>query len=148
MTTWGEFAAAAPELAEFGEGRFREAEVAYVATVRADGSPRVHPVTPVLCDGRLYLFMEPASPKGHDLRREPRYAMHSLVTDQHGNPGEFHIKGHGKPVEDAAVRAKVAEAAPYEVMERWILFEFSVEEAASTVYEGKEPVRRRWRAAG
>lgn len=146
MTTWGEFAERAQELAEFGERRFREAEVAYVATVRADGSPRVHPVTPVLCEGRLYLFMEPTSPKGHDLRREPRYAMHSLVTDQHGNPGEFHIKGRAGPVDDAAVRAKVAEAAPYEVMERWVAFEFSVEEAASTVYEGKEPVRRRWRA--
>jgi hypothetical protein len=104
-------------------------------------------VTPVLCDGRLYLFMEPTSPKGHDLRREPRYAMHSLVTDQDGNPGEFHIKGRGQPVDDPAVRARVAEAAPYEPMERWIVFEFSVEEAASTHYEGKEPVRRRWRAA-
>jgi nitroimidazol reductase NimA-like FMN-containing flavoprotein (pyridoxamine 5'-phosphate oxidase superfamily) len=145
MTTWGEFAAAAAELAAFGEGRFREAEVAYLATVRVDGSPRVHPVTPVLCDGRLYLFMEPTSPKGHDLRREPRYAMHSLVTDQDGNPGEFHVKGKARPVEDEGVRAKVAEAAPYEVMERWVAFEFSVEEAASTVYEGKEPVRRRWR---
>ena len=146
MTTWGEFAAAAAELAAFGEGRFREAEVAYLATVRVDGSPRVHPVTPVLCDGRLYLFMEPTSPKGHDLRREPRYAMHSLVTDQHGNPGEFNIKGLGHAVEDAGVRVRVAEAAPYEPEERWTLFEFSVEEGASTVYGGKEPLRRKWRA--
>lgn len=146
MTTWTEFAAAASELAAFGERRFREAEVAYLATARSDGSPRVHPVTPVLCDGRLYLFMEPTSPKGHDLRREPRYAMHSLVTDQHGNPGEFHIKGLGQAVEDAAIRARVAEAAPYEPMERWILFEFSVEEASSTEYVGEEPARRRWRA--
>jgi len=146
MTTWAEFSKAAPDLAAFGERRFCEAEVAYIATVRADGSPRVHPVTPVLCDGRLYLFMEPTSPKGHDLRREPRYAMHSLVTDQHGNPGEFHIKGRGQLVQDATVLARVAEAAPYEPEERWILFEFSVEEAASTEYDAKEPTRRRWRA--
>jgi hypothetical protein len=104
----------------------------------------VHPVTPILCDGRLYLFMEPASPKGHDLRREPRYAMHSLVTDQHGNPGEFRISGNALPVDDPQVRARVAEAAPYELMDRWILFEFSVEEAASTVYEEDPPVRHRW----
>ena len=146
MTTWGEFAAAAPELAAFGEARFREAEVAYVATVRKDGSPRVHPTTPILWGGRLFLFMEPTSPKGRDLRREPRYAMHSLVTDQDGSPGEFHIKGRGQPVDDPAVRARVAEAAPYEPAERYVLFEFSVEEAASTRYAGKEPVRRRWRA--
>jgi uncharacterized pyridoxamine 5'-phosphate oxidase family protein len=146
MPTWGEFAEAASELAAFGEERFRQAEVAYLATVRDDGAPRVHPVTPVLAEGRLYLFMEPSSPKGHDLRREPRYAMHSLVTDQDGTPGEFYIRGRGRPVDDTIVRAKVAEAAPYEPMERWIAFEFSVEEAASTFYEGKEPVRRRWRS--
>jgi len=146
MTTWAEFAEAAPELAAFGERRFREAQVAYVATVRADGSPRVHPATPILWEGRLFLFMEPTSPKGHDLRREPRYAMHSLVTDQNGNPGEFHIKGRGQPVDEPTVRARVAGAAPYEPAERYVLFEFSVEEAASTDYEGNEPVRRRWRA--
>jgi len=48
MTTWGEFAEAAPALAAFGEERFRAAEVAYLGTVRADGSPRVHPFTPIL----------------------------------------------------------------------------------------------------
>ena len=143
MATWGEFTEAAPELAAFGAERFRQAEVAYLATVRDDGSPRVHPVTPILGEGRLFSFMEPLSPKGHDLRRDPRYAMHSLVTDQDGNPVEFHVRG--RPVYDTTTRARVAEAAPYEPMERWIVFEFSVEEAASTFYEGREPVRRRWR---
>src|SRR3990172_2980717 len=136
MATWGEFAEAAPDLAAFGSERFRQAEVAYLATVRDDRSPRVHPVTPILGEERLFLFMEPTSPKGHDLRRDPRYAMHSLVTDQDGNPGEFHIRGRGWAVDDDAIRATVAEAAPYEPMERWIAFEFSVEEAASTKYEG------------
>src|SRR5881409_1972413 len=93
MTTWGEFAEAAPALAAFGEERFWAAEVAYLATVRADGSPRVHPFTPILCDGRLFAFMEPTSPKGHDLRRDPRYSIHSLVTDQHGSEGEFWVSG-------------------------------------------------------
>lgn len=146
MATWAEFSEADPELAAFGEKRFREAEVAYIATVRRDGSPRVHPVTPIFCDGRLFLFMDQASPKGHDLRRDPRFALHSLVTDQDGNPGEFSIRGAGRPVDDAAVRVAVAAAAPYEVMDPWIAFEFSIDEAASTSYEGKEPVRRRWRA--
>ncbi len=73
--------------------------------------------------------------------------MHSLVTDQHGNPGEFSIAGRAEQTADPSIRARVAAAAPYEPMDRWILFSFSVEEAASTVYEGKEPVRRRWRAA-
>ena len=146
MTTWDKFAAAEPELAAFGETRFRDAEVAYLATVRPDGSPQVHPVTPVLCRGSLYLFMEPTSPKGHDLRSNPAYALHSLVTDQHGNPGEFWVRGRGQPVDDPSIRTAVAAAAPYEPLDRWIVFEFSVEEAASTHYEDKEPVRRRWRS--
>src|SRR2546426_12673602 len=95
MTTWGEFAAAAPELAAFGEERFRAAEVAYLATVRADGSPGVHPFTPILCDGRLFAFMVPTSPKGHDLRRDPRDSIHSLGTDQHGREGEVLGSGPG-----------------------------------------------------
>lgn len=43
MTSWVEFAQQAPELAAFGETRFRNG-VAYLGTLRADGGPRVHPV--------------------------------------------------------------------------------------------------------
>lgn len=146
MITWGEFAKAAPELAALGEVRFREAQVAYVATVRPDGSPRVHPVTPVLGEGRLFLFMEPTSPKGHDLGRDARYAMHSLVTDQNGTPGEFWVMGRAARALDPNSRAAAVAAAPYDPADRYILFELSVEEAASTVYEGDLPVRRRWHA--
>ena len=43
MTSWTEFAQQAPELAAFGQARYQTG-VAYLATVRADGGPRVHPV--------------------------------------------------------------------------------------------------------
>jgi pyridoxamine 5'-phosphate oxidase-like protein len=144
MATWGEFARAAPELAAVGESRFRDAEVAYIATVRPDGSPRVHPVTPIVGEGRLFLFMEPTSPKGQDLRRNPAYAMHSLVTDQNGTPGEFWITGQAVQAADSSTRAVAVGAAAYDPAERYILFELSVQQAASTVYEGNQPVRRRW----
>src|SRR2546427_7238866 len=130
MTTWGEFAAAAPELAAFGEERFRAAEVAYLATVRADGSPRVHPFTPILCDGRLFAFMEPTSPKGHDLRREPRYSIHSLVNHQHGSEGGFWGGGRGTGGGDATVRASAGNAAASVPEGRYGLFVLSVERAA------------------
>jgi len=146
MPTWEEFAEAAPELAAFGADRFVQAQVGYLATVRDDGSPRVHPVTPILGKGRLFLFTGPTSPKGHDLRRDPRYAMHSLVTDQNGTPGEFAISGRASPVLDPAVRAIAAAAAPYESEESYVLFELTVEAADSTSYEGKQPARRHWRA--
>jgi len=146
VATWAEFAEAAPELAAFGSQLFVEAEVAYLATVRQDGTPRVHPVTPIIGEGRLFLFMEPASPKGHDLRANPRYALHSLVSDQHGSPGEFSIAGRATPVTEASVRRIAVAAAPYSPEDRYVLFELDVREALGTVYEGKRPVRRRWAA--
>src|SRR5687768_3970797 len=77
--SWNNLETADPELAAFGAQRFASTGVAYLATVRADGAPRVYPVTPILGDGRLFLFMEPSSPKGHDLQRDGRYAMHCSV---------------------------------------------------------------------
>jgi hypothetical protein len=81
--SWKDFEEANPELAAFGLERFKSG-VAYLATVRKDGSPRVHPVTPIVGDGYLFVFMEPTSPKGYDLRRDGRYAMHSAVSDSSG----------------------------------------------------------------
>ncbi|MEJ2561020.1 MAG: pyridoxamine 5'-phosphate oxidase family protein [Anaerolineae bacterium] len=64
-----------PELAAFGAERLN-GKVSYLATIRKDGSPRVHPMTPIIGQGHLFVFMEPTSPKGHDLRRDERYAIH------------------------------------------------------------------------
>lgn len=144
MATWGGFAEADPELAAFGVSRFESTQVAYLATVRKDGSPRVHPFTPIIGGGRLFVFMEPTSPKGHDLRRDGRYALHSLVSDQDGTSGEFAISGQAMLVDDPAIRAVAAQAASYTVEDRYILFELTVERALSTVYEGGQPIRRQW----
>lgn len=144
MATWGEFTDASPELADFGAERFRTAEVAYLATVRSDARPRVHPVTPIIGGGRLFVFMERTSPKGHDLRRNDRYALHSLVMDQHGTGGEFLVSGKARSVEDPAARAVARAAAPYKPEDHYVLFELLIERASSTVYEDGQPVRKRW----
>src|SRR6187397_2837139 len=101
MATWKEFAQQAPEMAAFGEARFGSG-VAYLGTLRADGSPRVHPVTPIIGD-QLFLFMEPTSPKGSDLRRDPRYTLHCAVEDSSGGEGEFYVRGRGTFTDDPAL---------------------------------------------
>lgn len=53
-------------------------DVAYLATVRRDGSPRLHPFCPVLAAGSLYAAIPKASPKGNDLRRDPRCVIHAM----------------------------------------------------------------------
>ncbi len=146
--SWKALEEAQPELAEFGAERLRRFGVAYLATVRADGSPRVHPVTPIVGQGRLFLFMEPTSPKGHDLRRDGRYALHCSVSDSSGDSGEFFISGRATPVEDPATRTLAAELASYTPDDRYVLFELDVDSAASTVYIDGQPVRQRWKRGG
>ncbi len=118
---------AQPEPAAFGAQRLRGG-VAYLATVRADGAPRLHPVTPIIGAGRLWLFMEPSSPKGDDLHRSGRYALHCLATD------------------DPALRALAVASASYTPADRYVLFELTIERALATMYTDGEPVRQRWRA--
>ncbi len=133
-----------PELAAFGSKRLN-GQVAYLATVRKDGSPRVHPMTPIIGQGHLFAFMEPTSPKGHDLQRDGRYAIHCSVTDTSGASGEFIIAGHARPVDDPELRALAAARASYSPKDRYILFEFDVESAASTTYPDGLPVRLSWK---
>jgi hypothetical protein len=144
--SWRALEQADPELAREGAERF-ETGVAYLATIRKDGSPRVHPVTPTVGQGRLYLFMEPTSPKGHDLRRDGRYAMHSAVGGPEGEGGEFLIFGHAWPVEDPATRELATELSSYVPEDQYVLFELGVESALLITYEDDRLVRRRWKQA-
>jgi hypothetical protein len=143
--SWQTFEEEDPELAAFGLERLA-GRVAYLATVRQDGSPRVHPVTPIIGQGHMFLFMEPTSPKGNDLRRDGRYALHSSVGDPSGSGGEFFISGQARLVETAELRAVAVQSASYSPAERYILFELGVESVLATVYEDGQPVRRRWKA--
>jgi hypothetical protein len=147
MTTWGEFAAAEPELAAFGAGRLRAAP-AYLATVRKSGAPRVHPVTPIVAPEALYLFMEPTSPKGRDLRERGWYAIHNGVPDSSGTGGEFFVSGRAVAVSDPAIRSVAVAAADYTPAERYVLFELHVSEARCNGYgDVPLPANRRWSAS-
>ena len=145
-TSWADFSRQDPELAAFGEARFRS-YVAYLGTLRADGSPRVHPVTPIIGE-QLFLFMEPTSPKGKDLLRDARYTLHCSVENSDGGGGEFYVRGRARLVDDPHVREQAVRAATYAPQERYILFVFSIEFAFMNRYvDGKANIRR-WQASG
>jgi hypothetical protein len=145
MTSWQEFAQQAPELAAFGKTRFQSG-VAYLATLRPDGGPRVHPVTPILGE-QLFLFMEPTSPKGKDLQRDGRYMLHCAVENSSGGDGEFYVRGRATLVTDPLVREQAVRVSPYKPEDRYVLFVLSVEFAFMNVYvEGKANTRK-WQAA-
>lgn len=135
---WRGLVAAAPELAEFG-ARLLTAAPAYLGTVRKSGAPRVHPVTPVITTSGLFVFMEPTSPKRHDLIVRRLYTLHNGVPDNAGTGGEFVVNGQGRLVEDPATWAEVADAASYEPAPRYVLFELELSEARSNVYGDVDP---------
>ena len=146
MKTWGEFASAEPALASFGADRLA-GPPAYLAIVRDDWTPRVHPVTPVVAQDGLFVFMEPTSPKGRDLRERGRFALHNGVPDTEGSGGEFSVSGTGRLVDDPAIRAIAERAASYGPAAKYVLFELLLEEARCNGYGDVEiPEHRRWRA--
>ncbi len=142
--SWQDFALAEPELCAFGEARLKSGP-AFLATVRADGMPRVHPVTPIIGGGHLFLFMEPTSPKGHDLQRGSGYGLHCWVSNNDGGEGEFWLVGRALLTDDPAMR-ELAATYGYQPQDHYILFELTVESAFSTVYSGSgAPTRKSWK---
>lgn len=146
MTTWGEFASRAPELAAYGLKRL-SGRVAYLGTVRENSRPRVHPVTPIISQQRLFLFMEPTSPKRRDLERDGHYALHCSVEDSSGGEGEFYVRGIAARVDDAALREEAIRASSYKPNERYILFALSVEYALMNIYADDGADTKRWKAS-
>src|SRR5690349_3988039 len=145
MATWKEFAEQAPELAAFGQTRFGSG-VAYLGTIRADGGPRVHPVTPIIGD-QLFLFMEPTSPKGKDLQRDPRYTLHCSVANSSGGDGEYYVRGRGTFSQDPLIREQAVHASSYKPADHYIVFVFTVEFAFMNQYVNGNPTVRRWGSA-
>ena len=128
-------------------------EIAYLATTRPDGSPRVHPVCPVLAGGRMFVAIPPRSPKGDDLRRDPRCALHAMPGP---DDDELCIRARAAEVREAATRASVVEVVGrsgvggmVETTSNDPLFEFDLErvDTASWVDVGQPGTyakRARW----
>jgi len=61
--SWERFATTAPALASAGRRLMDATGIAFLATLRRDGSPRLHPIVPIFTSERLCVFINPASPK-------------------------------------------------------------------------------------
>jgi hypothetical protein len=140
---WTTFEEAAPDLGRFARERV-DGRVCFLATVRSDGSPRVHPVTPWIADGRLFVRMYPSSPKAADLRRDPRFALHSMMDNDDGIGGELALRGRAVEILDPVVAKAAYERVPRLGEKAYILFELGLDSAMGTRYEGDETIRERW----
>src|SRR5690242_21915496 len=81
MATWHEVEQSAPEFAQRIRTLFDAHRHKTIATVRADGSPRISGIEAVFEDGELVFGSMPNARKGADLRRDPRFALHSATVD-------------------------------------------------------------------
>jgi hypothetical protein len=67
--------------------RINTARVALLGTLRSDASPRISPVEPYFVEGQLLVGAMTWSRKAADLRRDPRYVLHSAVTGPDSGEG-------------------------------------------------------------
>ena len=98
MAAWQDVERAAPEFAERVRTLFDAHRHKTIATVRADGSPRISGIEAVFEGGELVFGSMPNARKGTDLRRDPRFALHSATVDPVEGaaaqwPGEAKISG-------------------------------------------------------
>jgi len=137
MIRWAEFEARNAELAAVGKERLFQfgPGLAFLATVRSDGGPRVHPICPVLAEGGLYFFAVSSSPKLGDLRRDGRYALHCFPPPPEGRDEEFYCTGRVEIVEDASIRAAAAQAALHKIHDHDICIEFLMDRVLRTTWE-------------
>jgi ribonuclease HI len=109
--SWADFAGRAPELAAAGERMFRAFTIGYLASLDERGAPRVHPLSLTLAGSGLYVFVIASSRRATDLRRDPRYALHSFPhspTPDAWDDEEFEIEGRANEVTDPTRRAEIA----------------------------------------
>jgi len=107
---WAEFAEAAPDLARWGEERFKATGLALVGTTRKDGLPRISPVEPLIAGGQLYLGMMWRSRKALDLLRDPRCLVQTTVRDREDAAGELKLRGRAVDVQDPATVERYCQA--------------------------------------
>ena len=149
MATWSDLEKEAPQLAGFGLKRLKAFGIplAFLATVRSDGGPRIHPVCPILADGRIYVSIGADSPKQHDLRANPRYMLHTFPDE--GDP-EFSIRGTAVEITDPSSKQRVIDAIEFAAYDsRDPIFELDIDRADKTEWENwkqpdTRPVRSRW----
>ena len=77
MASFADVDSEEPEFAARVRAAFDAHAHKFLATLRSDGSPRISGIEMQFVGGEPWLAGMPASAKFHDLRRDPRFALHS-----------------------------------------------------------------------
>src|SRR5918997_4193388 len=91
--SWQDFVDEAPELAAAVKARFDAGRHHVLATLRADGSPRVSGTEVEFSGGDVVLGMMDGSVKARDLARDGRFALHAHTGDGSMEGGDAKVAG-------------------------------------------------------
>jgi hypothetical protein len=102
VPAWKQIESAEPEFAARVQRLFDAGRHKTIATLRADGSPRISGIECEFVDGELRFGSMTDARKGADLRRDPRFALHGpTFHPEEGQeadwPGEAKIAGRAVP---------------------------------------------------
>lgn len=103
VPAWKVIEQAEPEFAQRVRKLFDAGRHKTIATLRADGSPRISGIECEFAGGDLRFGSMTGARKGADLKRDPRFALHGPTFHpeegkEHEWPGEAKIAGRAIPV--------------------------------------------------
>ena len=106
MPAWSEIEKTEPDFAARVRQLFDAGRHKTIATLRADGSPRISGIECEFKDGELRFGSMPGARKGQDLMRDPRFALHGptfhpVDGKEKEWPGEAKIAGRAIAAEPA-----------------------------------------------
>ena len=111
-SSWATFATDAPDMAIRARAKFEGAKHHVLATLAADGSPRVHGVEVQFHRDDLTVGMMSPSMKARQLLRDGRFALHANPGDDMG-PGDTKLAGIALEVTDPeALDAYIEQVQP------------------------------------
>ena len=117
MAGWADIEAEAPEFATQARGFFDAHVHKTLATLRRDGSPRISGTEIQFADGEVWFGSMWEAVKALDLRRDPRFSLHSGSGDPPGWSGDAKIAGRAEEIDDAGRKAAMSSGdeppAPY-----------------------------------
>jgi hypothetical protein len=106
MASWQQVEAEAPQLAARARHLFDANKHKTLATLRRDGSPRISGTELEFVDGDMWLGSMWEAVKALDLRRDPRFALHS-ASDGSNWQGDAKVAGRAEEVSDPELKARI-----------------------------------------
>jgi hypothetical protein len=113
VVSWHDVSKDVPEFARRVEQALTRGKHMTMATLRADGTPRISGTELEVSDGELWLGSMPKARKALDLLRDPRVAIHGPTSDPPEDPkgwiGEAKVSGRARemPGDGASHRFRI-----------------------------------------